>query len=137
MRKMFAVAIAVFGLAAIDASEPEKIEALSAKIILQNSNGYYALSDGSCWKTIGFSKRWRTLSEWWNNVQLVPTYYECVPDDWFLGTQIEVYPKFGNLAVNEADASNQDALKQCTHLMVNTRTGQVLFAIALHPADCL
>jgi len=137
MKKMLLLAATVLGCAFAEASEPEKIEALSAKVIMQNSNGYFAFSDGSCWKAIGFAKRWRTLSEWWNNVQLVPAEYECLPNDWFVGTQIQVYQKYGNLTVSESDASNQDALKQCTHLLVNARTGQVLFAIALHPADCL
>lgn len=121
----------------IYADQPEKIEMLSSKVICQNTNGYFVLSDGSCWKAVSFSKRWRSLSEWWNNVQLVPDNYECVPNDWYLGAQIAVYPKFGNLEVNEADASNQEVLKQCTHLFVNTRTGQVLFAISLQPAECI
>lgn len=123
--------------AAHAANAPERVSVLSAKVVMQNSNGYFALADGSCWKAVPFSKRWRTLSEWWNNVQLVPKEYECVPNDWFLGTQINIYPKYGNLAVNLDDASNVEDLKQCTHLFLNTRTGQILFAIALHPADCI
>lgn len=110
---------------------------LSSKVILQNTNGYFVLSDGSCWKAIAFSKRWRSIKEWWRNVQLVPKNYECIPNDWYLGTHIEVYSKYENLEVDEANASNQEDLKQCTHLLANTRTGQVLFAIALHPADCI
>lgn len=137
MKKLFLAVVVVLGCSFAHAGQPEQVEALSAKVILENANGYYALSDGSCWKAIGFSKRWRSLSEWWNNVEIVPKNYECVPNDWFLGTQIEIYAKYGNLNVNEADASNQDELKQCTHLLVNRRTGQVLFAISLHPADCI
>lgn len=138
MWALIIVAISSFSALYSDqANPPEKIEALAAKVILQNTQGYFVLSDGSCWKVIGFCKRWRTLSEWWSNVQLAPENYECVPNDWFLGTQIEAYPKYDNLSVNQANASNQDALKQCTHLLLNNRTGQILFAIALHPTDCI
>ena len=125
-----------FGVSALHA-DAEKVEYLSAKVLLENTNAYYVLSDGSCWKVMGFVKRWRTPSEWWNNVQLVPQNYESIPNDWFLGTKIEAYPKYEYLNVDESNASNQADLKQCTHLLVNTRTGQVLFAIALHPSDCM
>jgi hypothetical protein len=140
MKKWLLIALTLLSCSSIHAtsySYPEKVEVLASKVVLQNTNGYFVLSDRSCWKAIGYSPRWRTLSEWWNNVQLVPENYECVPNDWFLGAQIEVYSKYGNLNISEADASNQDALKQCTHLLVNSRTGQVLFAIALEPAECI
>ena len=119
------------------ASSPDQVASLSSKVILQSTNGYFVLSDGSCWKVIPFSKRWRSISEWWNNVQLVPENYESLPKDWFLGTEIEAYSKYGNLEVNESDAANQEMLKQCTHLLMNARTGQVLFGIAMDPAECI
>lgn len=137
MKKICLIAIAILSFSVVYGNLPEKVETLSAKAILQNTEGYFVLSDGSMWKAIGFSKRWRSLSEWWNNAQLVPENYECVPNDWFLGAQIEAYSKYDNLQVDESDASNQEVLKQCTHLLVNTRTGQVLFAISLHPGDCI
>jgi len=137
VKKWFLIIIAVVSGLTLYAGEPERVDTLSTKVILQNTNGYFVFSDGSCWKAVGFSKRWRSLSEWWNGVQLVPKNYECLPNDWYVGTQIEVYSKYGNLEVDEANASNQEELKQCTHLLFNTRTGQVLFAIALHPADCM
>ncbi len=137
MKKWTLLIIAIVSCAVGHTEEPEKVGALCSKAILRNTNGYFVLSDRSCWKAIGFSKRWRSLSEWWNDVKLAPEKYECVPNDWFLGTQIEVYPKVNNIDVSEANASNQDSLKQCTHLLVNSRTGQVLFAIALEPADCI
>jgi hypothetical protein len=143
MKKWLLITIAILSSSVMHADSsvmytdgPEKAETLSSKVILQNTNGYFVLSDRSCWKVIGFSKRWRSLTEWWNNVQLAPENYACVPNDWYLGSQIEVYPKYGNLEISEGNASNQEALKQCTHLLVNTRTGQVLFAIALEPAEC-
>jgi hypothetical protein len=137
MKTWSIIALAFLAFSFSSVNPPEKIEMLSAKVILQNTNGYFVLSDHSCWKAVGFSTRWRSLSEWWNNVKLVPENFECVPNDWALGTEIEVYAKYENLTVNESDASNQETLKQCTHLMYNRRTGQVLFAIALHPVDCV
>ncbi len=137
MKKWLVIALALLSCLGLHASSIEKIEVLSSKVILQNTNGYFVLSDRSCWKAVGFAKRWRTPSEWWNNVQLVPENYECVPNDWFLGSQIQIYSKYENLEVNEANASNSEALKQCTHLLLNSRTGQVLFAVALEPAECI
>ena len=119
------------------ANPPERTETLSSKIVLSNADAYFVLSDRSCWKAVGFSKRWRSLSEWWNNVQLAPENYECVPNDWFLGAQIDAYPKYGNLDVSEANASNEQTLRQCTHLLVNRATGKTLFAIAMEPAECM
>lgn len=137
MKKWMLISATLFNFAIGYADSPERVEMLSAKAILGNTNGYFVLTDKSCWKAIGFSKRWRTVGEWWNNVQLVPQNYECVPNDWYLGAQIEVYSKYGNLEVNEANASNQDVLKNCTHLLFNKLTGQVLFAVALEPAECI
>jgi len=113
---------------------PEKTEQLCAKSILQDKNGYFVLSDGSCWKAVGFAPRWRTPSEWWNNVELVPENYKSEPSDWLVGTVIQTYPKHLHSEVNESDASNQESLMQCTDLLVNTRTGEVLFGVAMNPA---
>ncbi len=137
MKKHVLIVLTLFGFSSAYTVTPERIEPLSAKVILANKEGYFALADGTCWKAIGFQTRYRSLSEWWNSVELVPKEYECIPNDWFLATEVEVYSKYGNLNIKESDASNEEALKQCTHLLVNQRTGQVLFAIALHPADCL
>ncbi len=137
MIKCFLSIITIFCCSISYANQQEEAKWLSAKVILQNSNGYFALSDGSCWKAISFQKRWRTLSEWWNSVELAPGNYECMPNDWHLGAQIEIYSKYGNLEVREADASNQEELRRCTHLLVNPQTGYVLFAIALGPEDCI
>lgn len=119
------------------AGEPEKIETLSTKVIMQSTNGYFLFSDGSCWKVMNFQKRWRSPGEWWNNIQLVPQNYECLPNDWVLGSEIAIYPKYQNMEVNLDNASNLEALKQCTHLLFNRRTGQVLFATSLHPSECI
>ena len=137
MKKWFCVAVAVFSCSLVSADNPEKIETLSSKISLDNKEGYFVLADGSCWKVVGFSKRWRSLSEWWNAVELVPKNYDCIPNDWYLGSPIGVYDKNRNMEVNEADAANQEILHQCSHILVNGRTQQVLFAIAMQPAECL
>ncbi len=137
MRKLIFGIVAALSSVVFYPSVVEATETLSSKVVLKNSYGYFLLSDGTQWKAVPFVKRWRSLSEWWNNAQIVPQNYECLPKDWFVGAEIEVYSKYGNLSVNEADASNQDSLKQCTHILVNSNNGQVLFAIALHPAECL
>ena len=115
----------------------EQGEILSAKIPLQNGNGYVVLSDRSCWKVVVFTKRWRNLDEWWNNVQIVPENYECKLEDWHPGTPIAVYLKSENQIADEANASNQEDLRQCPYILVNRRTQKVLFAIPMEPAECL
>jgi hypothetical protein len=137
MKKWSFIVLCFLSFSIAHADHPEKVANLASKVVLQNTNGYFVLSDGSCWKAIGFSKRWRSLSEWWNNVQLIPENYECTPSEWFLGAQIEAYPKYGNLNVNLADAANQEDLKLCTHLLVNSKTGKVLFAVSLDAGDCI
>lgn len=139
MKKIFFLAIALISFSAIFAAPAAavRVEKLTSKVILQNTQGYFVLSDASCWKVIGFEKRWRSLSEWWNNVELAPESYNCVPNDWQLGTEIEIYSKYSNLQVPENNASNQDELRQCTHMFFNSRTRQVLFAVALEPEDCI
>lgn len=135
MKKYFFLAIV--GCVGLYGDGPEKIEALSSKVVIEDSAGYFVLSDRSCFKVVAFVKRWRNLTEWWNNTELVSKNYDCSPSNWYLGSQIEVYSKQNNLEVDEANASNQEDLKQCTHLLVNSATGQVLFAISLEPADCI
>jgi hypothetical protein len=137
IKKWWLITLMTFVCSLSYAGYPEKSASLSSKVILQNTQGYFVLSDGSCWKVVAFSKRWRSLSEWWHDVQLVPKNYECAPSDWSLGVPVEVYAKFENLEIDEANASNQDVLRQCTHLFVNPRTSQVLFAISLEPAECM
>lgn len=137
MKNWIFIVIAVFSCFVTYAGQGERMETLSSRVILKNTDGYFVLSDGSLWKAIGFKKRFRSPMEWWNDVQLAPTNYNCIPQDWHLGAQIEVYSKSGNLEVDEANASNQETLKRCTHLLVNLHTNQVLFAIALYPAQGL
>ena len=128
---------AVFSCSFTQASEPERVEYLTSSATFTNGEGYFVLSDESCWKVIGFSTRWRTLGEWWNGAELVPKNFENVPCDWAVGSSVEVYSKYENLSVNEADASNQDKLRQCTHLIFSQGTGMVLFAIPLSTANCV
>lgn len=136
MKKLSLVlAAALLNVSVLVAYSPERVESLAAKTLTHEKTGYFVLSDGSLWKAVRFDTRSRSLSEWWNNVQLVPDNYECFPKDWNLGAQIEVYSKYGNLNIDERDAYNEQDLKSCTHLLVNSHTGQVLFAQALHPAE--
>ena len=135
--KQWLIVVMIALSSSLFAMEPERIETLSSKVILKDTNGYFVLSDKSCWKVVPFMKRWRSVMEWWNNEQLVPTNFNCVPSDWYLGAQIAVYPKYQNLEADEANAYNRDTLKQCTHMFVNTASRQVLFAIAMDPAECI
>jgi hypothetical protein len=119
------------------ADAPEHKGFLSGKIIIRDSFGYFLLSDGSHWQVNGFVLRSRGFFEWWNGVQLaIPEGCECKPNDWILGSTIEAYPKV-TFDFDYTGADNLEALKQCTHCLVNTQSGQILFGNPLLPADCL
>ncbi len=120
-----------------NASELQRVETLASKAILKNSNGYFILSDVSFWKVITFVKRTRTLSEWWNSASLIPEHYECVPSDWYTGAEIQVFSKNDHLEVDLANAKNEKVLRQCTHLLYNSKNGQILFAISMQPSEFL
>ena len=129
--------ILIFGFS-LHADEGHVTAELTSKAILKNESAYFVLSDGSCWKVIPFQKRWRSLSEWWYSVELdVPKNYDCVPSDWYLGAEIEIYRKYENVTVDEGNSSNQKDLNQCTHLLVNPGSGNILFAISLSLSGCL
>ncbi len=124
----------LFGSMLAYGTELEKSALLTSKADLGDNKGYFVLADGSAWKVVPFEKRWRSVTEWWNGEELdVPECYETGSESWLLGTEIEVFSKTGHYDVNMADASNADTLSQCTHLLHNTRTGKVLFALALEP----
>lgn len=137
MRQWFAVIVALFAFSHVRADVESYAPVLSAKVSVYEPNGYFQLSDGTHWKVIGFVPRTRGLGEWWNNVQLAPDTYKCLPKDWVVGAQIIAYPKYGNLGVEESNAINHEALKQCSHLLVNQGNAQVLFALPLDPATWL
>ncbi|PIS03325.1 MAG: hypothetical protein COT85_00570 [Chlamydiae bacterium CG10_big_fil_rev_8_21_14_0_10_42_34] len=109
---------------------------LVAKIIPSENQGYFILSDGTYWKVTTFQKRWRNPLEWLVGDEIyVPENYESSLTDWIFGDEFDAYPKYGNLRVNEEDASNIKELKECSYLLVNPRTEKILFAIPLHPSD--
>lgn len=137
MKKHILLAFAVLLCSIIQANQPEKIGILSAKAILSETDGYYVFSDNTCWKVFSFSKRRRSLKEWWNNVQLAPEIFECAPNNWNVGTEIEVYPKAEFLGIPEENASNKIIIKNCSHVFVNAQTKQVLFGNALGTTDCI
>jgi hypothetical protein len=124
---------------AAQAAEIDRMGLMTCKIKVEHhDHTYFTLSDGSCWKAFPFTKRWRSPLEWWRGVNLeVPEAYECLPNDWVVGADIEAYPKYDALSVDETHASNAEELKRCTHLLVNRHTRQILFAVALQPGDCL
>lgn len=109
---------------------------ITGKIVPLENKGYWIFSDGSFWQVTTFVKRWRSPLEWVSGVELyVPDEYLSNLTDWSLGDEFEEYPKYGNSRIDESAASNQDDLKKCTHILVNSRTGKILFATALHPSD--
>lgn len=127
MKKIVAILFCLISITSF-AEPPEKVDVISTKIVLENRESYFLLSDQTLWKVVPFTKRWRSISEWWNSVELVPKNYESLPSEWHVGSEIEIYSKYQNLIVDEKNASNEKTLKQCSHLLVNPRTGQVLFA---------
>lgn len=110
---------------------------LTSKIDIDAGGSYYCLSDGSLWRVYDFNPRWRSLSEWWNDVCLVPEDFKCKTRDWFLGSEIQVISKQDAHQVCLEDAENQKVLKNCTHLLYNLPAGKYLFAVHLEPKDCL
>lgn len=115
-------------------AEPNR--ALVAKVLPTETRGYFVFSDGTFWKVSSFIKRWRTPLEWIAGDELyVPENYDCTVAIWTLGDEFEAYPKFGNARVNDSDASNEEAIKNHSHILVNTRTEKILFATPIHPSD--
>ena len=140
MKKLCILLLALFTCSLSYADRPEFSDILSSKVIDKGGDreGYFSFLNGTCWQVVGFSPRWRTLSEWWNGVELAPDNYTGRLEDWQTGTQIDIYPLYGGSAeVNLNNASNQEILVQCTYLFVNTRTRQILFATPMHPGECM
>jgi hypothetical protein len=116
----------------------DHIANLEGGISMNGHNGYFVLTDGTFWKVYGYVTRYRTPFEWWNGASLdVPEQFNCAPKDWYAGSEIECYPRSGVNFVDDSNASNQDELKQCTHVLINSKTGQVLFGIKMSPLTCL
>lgn len=114
----------------------EPTGALLASVAPSESYGYFILADGTFWKVATFVKRWRSPIEWISGAELqVPESYISKITDWVYNDEFEVCLKYGNLRADESAASNQEELQHYTHLMMNPRTGKVLFALPLHPAD--
>lgn len=137
MRNWCLFVLSLFACASVCANGgPERTARLYSKAVFRDGNGYCVLSDGSYWEVVRFFPRERTLCEWWNNVELVPKNYDCGLGDWVVGEVIQTYSKHA-LKVNDADAGNKWSLKQCTDLLVNTRTGKVLFGVSMNPNPVL
>ena len=110
---------------------------LTSKVIVNSATGYYTFSDGSLWKVINCFPRWRSLSEWWNDVRVVPDAYQSSPSDWYLGADITMIPRAQGNDRAEQNASNKTELDQATHLLLNEASGKKLFAISMRPEECL
>ena len=111
---------------------------LSEKISANDGSSFFVLSDGSCWRVYGFQIRWRGVVEWFRGVQLItPENCDCKPDDWVRGSDIEAYPRCDGIDMDISDAGNLDALKKCTHILMNTKNEQILFGTPLLTGDCM
>ncbi|MBX7067353.1 MAG: hypothetical protein K1X28_08990 [Parachlamydiales bacterium] len=129
MRKLFFLMIAIASIHANPSS-------VVAKFVLEDSHGYFVMADGTYWKVNSFVTRWRSLLEWIGGDEVyVPDTYQCTVKDWVVGEEFDYFPKIGNIRVNEADASNEAELKKHNYILVNGRTGKVLFGTPVHPAD--
>lgn len=138
MKKYLLGVVCLFATSLMHADETQEVAyagSLAGQIFVGDTNGFFILSDGSCWKTASFITRWRNPLEWWNSVDLNPPQnFQCTPKDWTLGAPIEVYPKLRLSGIDISNASNAAELNQCTHVMINQHTGHVLFSVALAPS---
>jgi hypothetical protein len=110
---------------------------ISSKVIINQNTGYYTLSDGTIWKVFSLSPRWRNVSEWWNDVKLMPEIYETTPDDWYLGSDVQFLTKLDHIDFDESAVSDKKLLARATHILVNSSTGKHLFAVSLCQETCL
>lgn len=131
--------ILLFFSCSLFAAYPVSIQSIVCREV-ESSSRYFTLSDYSWWKVVRFEPRWRTPVEWWQGVELIPKEYDSHPKNWHPHHEIEVYSKadfYRNSVITEENASNQEALKACTHVLLNRHTQEVLFAIYLDPSMAL
>jgi hypothetical protein len=137
MKICFKVCVLVAFLSQTFAASEEANFNLTSKVLINESTGFYTLSDGSFWKVFNFSPRWRTISEWWNDVKLIPEAYDTAPQDWYIGADLEVISKLDHLDAKESDSSHKNLLARCTHIIRNTGSNKCLFAVELKPETLL
>lgn len=123
------------GLSASESKEHEDV--LVSKVVVNDFSGFYSLSDGSIWKVMGLTPRWRTLSEWWNSIQIVPEDFECAINDFYVGANIQIIPKHEYEAFSDGCASNKNDLARCSHIILNKGTNKCVFAVALKPETAI
>lgn len=111
-------------------------ETLEGVVTLHGDPSYFVLSNGQCYVALPFNKRWRTPSEWWNDVQIAEEYFDTDPADWQPGSRIDIY-SIKEFAIPFQNASNSTYLKQCTSVFINNSTGKVLLAYPISIVDCL
>ncbi len=114
----------------------ETEQKLVSKVVLENQEGYFALEDGSFWKVFPCVPRWRSLSEWWNGVDLIAENFKQSPREWISGSSIEILSKTPEYEQIILDASNKKKLDQSTHLLHLPAHNLYLFAVQLSPLLC-
>jgi hypothetical protein len=106
-------------------------EVIQGSVIGGENTAYWILDDGSFWKVFSFVKRWRGPLEWFRGDDLgVPDSYQTSLDQWVSGTEIAVMSK-SEVAADFTNASNQEDLRQATHVIVHKHTGHTLFALSM------
>lgn len=110
---------------------------LASKVIITDESGFYSLTDGSIWKVFGLRPRWRSISEWWNSVKIVPEDFECVINDFYPGAKLKLIPKNEYEALDISNAANKEALARCSHVLLNSHTGKCVFAVLLRPETAI
>ncbi len=137
MKKYILVALCLFTTSFMRADESQTAEyagTLAGTILSGDTNGFFILADGSCWRTVSYVTRWRGPLEWWNGVDLNPPQgFQCTLKEWNLGAPIEFHRRHGISGVDISNASNSAELNQCTHVMINQHTGHVVFGVFLTP----
>lgn len=138
MKKLFLLILAIVPISFLKAVPVDNTGVIMGKVHTEGNKGYFILSDGTFWKAFSFTTRSRGPLEWLTGVELiVPDSYKCGLSEWVLGTEVDACPKYFTLTVDESNASNQEDLKTCSHLLINKKSGKMLFAVPLHPVDCM
>lgn len=135
MKNILLLTLTVLSNALFAGSEDAVIN-LTSKVIIDDHVGFYSLSDGTTWKVFSFSPRWRSLSEWWQGVELVLESYLTEPDDWYVGADVEILAKNQNMQAKDDDSSISNSISRCTHIIHNVATDKCLFAVELRP-ECV
>jgi hypothetical protein len=91
-----------------------------------NGESILFLSDNTIWHLYPVRERWRTLSEWWNGVQIDKPEKSFLDnfDKWENGCTICIHPYDGR----PLEKYNNENLKKCNYILELYRTDRLAFA---------